>query len=168
MREAPDRVLGWLGRSLDSRAPRATVLVRVAVGAVFLSEGIQKFLLPDELGAGRLARIGIPWPEVLGPFVGAVEICCGALVLTGLVTRLAAIVLSFDMMVAIVATKIPILLGHGFWGFADPSARETGFWSMAHESRTDFAMLLGSLFLAIVGAGAWSLDARLGRAGGAR
>jgi uncharacterized membrane protein YphA (DoxX/SURF4 family) len=32
---------------------------------------------------------------------------------------------------------------------------------MAHEARTDFAMLLGSIFLLIVGAGAWSLDARL-------
>lgn len=151
---------------LATRAPRATLLVRVAVGAVFLSEGIQKFLFAEELGAGRFARIGIPWPELTGPFVGAVEIVCGALVLVGLATRPAALALSANMLVAIVSTKIPILLGHGFLGFADPSARRTGFWSMAHESRTDLAMLLGSVFLAIVGAGAWSLDARIARRDG--
>ncbi|MCZ7683163.1 MAG: DoxX family protein [Sandaracinaceae bacterium] len=148
---------------LSTSAPRATLLVRVAVGAVFLSEGIQKFLFAEELGAGRFARIGIPWPEVMGPFVGVVEIVCGALVSAGLLTRLAAVALSADMLVAIFATKLPILLGHGFWGFADPSARRTGFWSMAHESRTDLAMLLGSIFLAIVGAGAWSIDALVAR-----
>jgi putative oxidoreductase len=32
---------------------------------------------------------------------------------------------------------------------------------MTHESRTDWSMLLGSLFLLIVGAGPRSLDARL-------
>lgn len=54
----------WL---LSSNAPAATVLIRILVGAVFLSEGILKFLLPDELGVGRFARIGIPAPEVMGP-----------------------------------------------------------------------------------------------------
>jgi uncharacterized membrane protein YphA (DoxX/SURF4 family) len=61
------------------------------VGAVFLSEGIQMYLFPDVRGAGRLAKIGIPFLELTGPFVGAVEIACGALVLFGLVTRVAAI-----------------------------------------------------------------------------
>ncbi len=38
-----------------------------------------------------------------------------------------------------------------------------GFWSMASEARTDWSMLMGSLFLLIVGAGASSLDAVLAR-----
>ncbi|HEY8429466.1 MAG TPA: DoxX family protein [Sandaracinaceae bacterium] len=155
-------------RSRSIEAPRATVLVRLAVGAVFLSEGVQKFLDPAELGAGRFARIGIPWPELTGPFVGIVEMVCGALVLVGLGTRVAAIVLSVVMLVAIVATKLPILLGHGFWGFAGPSTRRTGFFAMAHEARTDFAMLLGCAFLAIAGAGPWSIDALLFRRPGGR
>jgi uncharacterized membrane protein YphA (DoxX/SURF4 family) len=127
---------------------RAIVLIRLMAGAVFLSEGIQKFLFPDARGAGRFTKIGIPEPQLLAPFVGIVEIGCGALILAGLLTRLAAIPLIVDMVVAIATTKIPILL-------------ERGFWEMAHESRTDFSMLLGSLFLVIVGGGAWSVDRSL-------
>jgi uncharacterized membrane protein YphA (DoxX/SURF4 family) len=133
-------------RALVATAPsRAVVLIRLMVGAVFLSEGVQKFLFPDERGIGRFIKTGIPEPQLLAPFVGAVEICGGALILAGLLTRLAAIPLIADMVVAIAATKIPILL-------------DRGFWEMAHESRTDFSMLLGSIFLLIVGGGAWSVD----------
>lgn len=144
---------------LATRAPAATVLVRVAVGLVFVAEGVQKFLFPDALGAGRFAKIGIPAPETMGPFVGVVEIVAGTLVLAGLLTRLAAVPLVVDMIVAILSTKVPILLGHGYWGFADPSVARTGLWSMLHESRTDLSMLLGACFLLLVGAGPWSLDA---------
>lgn len=137
------------------------ILIRIIVGSVFLSEGIQKFLFSDEVGVGRFAKIGIPSPEFTAPFVGVVESVCGALILLGLLTRLAAIPLIIDMLVAILSTKIPILLGYGFWGFSLRNVPYYGFWGMAHEARTDFAMLLGSVFLLIVGAGARSLDARL-------
>jgi putative oxidoreductase len=140
-------------------AARAIVLVRLMVGAVFVSEGVQKFLFPAEVGAGRFAKIGIPWPSSSAAFVGVVEIVCGALVLVGLLTRLAALPLIADMLVALTSTKIPLLLGHGFWGFSLASFPRYGFWTMAHEARTDWSMLLGSLFLAIIGPGRWSLDA---------
>ena len=133
---------------IESTASRSVILIRLIVGAVFLSEGIQKFLYPADLGAGRFVKIGIPFPQVMGPFIGVVEIVCGALILLGLLTRLAAIPLIIDMLVAISTTKIPILL-------------KSGFWAMAHEARTDFAMLLGSIFLLITGACVWSMDARL-------
>jgi putative oxidoreductase len=133
-----------------STAPAAIILVRLMVGGVFLSEGIQKFLFPDELGAGRFLKTGIPAPQVLAPFVGVIEISCGALVLLGLVTRLVVLPLIIVMLVAISTTKIPILL-------------QAGFWKMAHEARTDYAMLLGSLFLLFVGVGPWSCDAQLTR-----
>lgn len=97
----------------------------------------------------------------MGPFVGVVEIVCGALILIGFLTRLAAIPLIIDMLVAILSTKIPILLGHGFWGFSLRTLPYYGFWGMLHEARTDLAMLLSSIFLLIVGAGALSVDARL-------
>ena len=150
-----------LRRLMNTTAPAAVILIRIAVGAVFLSEGIQKFLFPNELGAGRFVKIGIPAPEVMGPFVGIVETVCGSLIILGLLTRLAAIPLIIDMCVALISTKLPILLGHGFWRFSLSKLSSYGFLSMAHEARTDFAMLLGSIFLLIVGAGAWSLDARL-------
>jgi putative oxidoreductase len=147
-------------RLFDARGPRAVLLIRLAVGIVFTSEGIQKFLYPDALGAGRFAKIGIPDPEVMGPFVGGVELVCGALILVGLLTRLASVPLVIDMLVAIASTKLPMLLGHGYWTFANPSVKP-GLWSMLHETRVDFSMLLGALFLFWVGAGPWSLDARM-------
>ena len=133
---------------LSTNAPAATLLIRLAVGGVFLSEGIQKFLFPGDIGAGRFAKIGLPSPEMLGPSVGVFEIVCGSLVLLGLFTRLAVVPLIVIMLVAISTTKIPIL-------------NDRGFWAMAHEARTDFAMLMGSLFLFIAGAGRASVDANL-------
>jgi uncharacterized membrane protein YphA (DoxX/SURF4 family) len=146
---------------ISTNAPAPVSFIRLMVGAVFLTEGIQKFLFPNEVGAGRFARIGIPSPEVMGPFVGVVETVCGTFILLGLLTIIAAIPLFVDMLVAILTTKIPILVGHGFSGFSLRQLPYYGFWGMAHEARTDFAMLLGSLFLLIVGAGAWSIDMRL-------
>jgi uncharacterized membrane protein YphA (DoxX/SURF4 family) len=98
---------------------------------------------------------------VLGPFVGGVETICGLLVLVGLLTRFAALPLAFNMLVALASTKLPILLGGGYWIFAHTFAPKAGFWAFLHESRTDFSMLCGSLFLAWLGAGPWSLDARI-------
>jgi len=150
-------------RVLTTQAPCSTVLIRLIVGGTFLSEGIQKFLFPDALGVGRFVKIGIPHPEVMAPLVGVFEIVCGGLLILGLLTRLAAIPMIVNISVAIVSTKIPILLGRGFWLFSLPKANSYGFWSMMHEARTDFAMLLGGIFLLIVGAGCLSFDALLGR-----
>jgi putative oxidoreductase len=132
-------------RLISNDHSKATILIRLQAGAVFLSEGIQKFLYPDALGAGRFAKIGLPNPDFLGPFVGSFEIICGALVLAGFLTRLAAIPLLTIMLVAIATTKAKLLA-------------DNGFWSMLHDSRTDWAMLLGAIFLIIKGSGKWSLD----------
>ena len=121
------------------------LLIRLLVGSVFLSEGIQKFLYPDTLGIGRFIKIGIPAPEFFAPFVGIVEIVFGLLLIIGLFTRIAAIPLIINISVAIISTKIPMLINQGFW-------------KMAHEARTDFSMLFGLIFLLIVGGGKISLD----------
>ena len=152
----------------STRAPASVVLIRVMVGVVFLTEGILKFLYREALGAGRFIRIGIPAPEVMGPLVGVVEIVCGGLLILGLLTRLAAIPLLIVISTAIVSTKIPVLMGHGFAGFALAKLPHYGFLSMLHEARADLSMLLGLLFLLIVGAGAWSVDARFGSKPGAK
>jgi putative oxidoreductase len=149
---------------LRTHAPGWSILIRLLVGlVVFFPEGLQKLAFPDILGAGRFARIGIPYPEVMGPFVGVVETLCGVLIIVGLFTRLAAIPLIVIMIVAIASTKVPILLGHDFWIFHVPKLPRYGFWSMLHEARADFDMLLGSIYLLIVGAGTWLLDALLSR-----
>jgi len=146
----------WLSTSESG----ATILIRLAVGlAVFFPEGLQKLIFPDLLGPGRFAAIGLPWPEVLGTFVGIVETVCGLMIIVGLATRLAAIPLIIIMIVAIASTKIPILLGHDWWIFHVGKFGRYGFWSMLHEARADITMLLGATFLLIVGGGRHSLDA---------
>jgi uncharacterized membrane protein YphA (DoxX/SURF4 family) len=143
----------------DTTSSMPAVLIRLLVGWVFLVEGILKFLWADDLGVGRFASIGIPAPHFTGPFVGAVEIVCGTLVIAGLFTRLAALPLLIDISVAILSTKVPILLGHGYWRFSLPKLKHYGVLSMLHEARTDFSMVLGLIFILIVGAGALSIDA---------
>lgn len=129
---------------------KTTILIRLIVGAVFLSEGIQKLLFPELRGEGRFEKIGLPSPEFLGSFVGFFEILCGFLLLIGLVTRMASIPLIMIMLVAFTTTKSEVYL-------------EKGFWELLHGSRTDWAMLLGSIFLLIKGSGFWSVDKRLMR-----
>jgi len=121
------------------RAGRAIILIRILVGWVFVSEGIQKFLFPAALGAGRFAKIGLPAPHVLAPLVGATEIVCGFLILLGLATRWAAVPLLTVIAVAIATTKLPMI-------------HASGWWAMLHESRADFSMVFGLLFLLIAGA----------------
>ena len=143
----------------------ANVLVRLAVGSVFLNEGILKFLDPAAQAAGRFAKIGIPHPNFFGPFVATVETVCGAMVILGLLTRLAAVPLWVDISVAIFTTKVPILLGREFLGFSTPRLDHYGLLSMVHEARTDLSMWLCLLFLILTGPGRLSLDAILGRKG---
>jgi len=127
------------------RFSQSIILIRIMLSCVFISEGIQKFLFSESLGVGRFVKIGIPLPEIMAPFVGIVEIVGGGLILLGLFTRIAAIPLTISMLVAIFTTKIPILV-------------EKGFWAMAHEARTDWSMILGLIFLLVVGSGHWSVD----------
>jgi uncharacterized membrane protein YphA (DoxX/SURF4 family) len=130
----------------------SNVVVRLLVALVFVPEGVKKFLFPEQWGAGRFMRIGIPAPEAMAAFVGAVEVVFGLLLLLGLFTRLSVVPLLIDIAFAIATTKIPLL-----W---HPTAVSTkvGFWSMQAESRTDFAMLLSLVFLLLAGAGPFSLD----------
>src|SRR5437879_10117999 len=84
-----------------NRAKKAILLIRILVGWVFLSEGIQKFLFPESLGVGRFHKIGIPLPQLMAPFIGVTEIICGALLLAGLFTRLACVPLLIAIYVAL-------------------------------------------------------------------
>jgi uncharacterized membrane protein YphA (DoxX/SURF4 family) len=128
----------------DNRA----ILIRLVVGLVFLTEGIQKYLFPDLLGTGRFLTIGFSNPAFWAYFTGTFEILCGTLVILGLFTRLASIPLIIIMITAFITTKIPILV-------------HKGVWPWAHEYRTDFAMTLLLIYLLIYGAGRWSLDSKI-------
>jgi uncharacterized membrane protein YphA (DoxX/SURF4 family) len=129
-----------------TRTAWGLLLLRLLVGWVFLTEGIQKFLFPAALGAGRFQKIGIPAPHFTGPFVGVVEVVCGALLILGLAATFAIVPLLIDIIVAIATTKAPMLL-------------KQGFWAAMHEGRTDFCMLVGLIAIACLGAGSLSVDA---------
>jgi putative oxidoreductase len=147
-------------RILATEPHSGIILIRLMVGTVFLAEGIQKFLFPAEVGAGRFARIGIPAPDIMAPLVGTIEAACGALVLLGLFTRVAVIPLLGVMAVALLTTKLPILLGQDLGPFRVRQLPYYGVWGFLHESRTDLSMVLGSMFLLVTGGGRWSLDRR--------
>jgi putative oxidoreductase len=131
--------------TLDDNRP---VIIRIIVGLVFLSEGIQKFLFPELLGTGRFLKIGFIHPEFWAYFTGVFEIICSLFILIGLFTRLFSIPLIIIMITAFITTKWPILI-------------EKGLWPMAHEYRTDFAMTFLLLYLLIYGSGSWSIDSKI-------
>lgn len=138
-----------------------SIFIRLSLAGVFIPEGLQKLIHPDILGAGRFTRIGIPWPEFFGPLVGWVELIAGVLFLIGYASRMAAVPIIVIMLVAIISTKLPILLGHEWWIFSLRELDRYGFLSFTHETRTDWAMLMGALFLLFAGSGRWSIDERL-------
>jgi uncharacterized membrane protein YphA (DoxX/SURF4 family) len=123
----------------------SAILIRLTVGLIFLTEGIQKYLFPELLGTGRFTTIGFSNPAFWAYFTGTFEIICGILIILGLITRVASIPLIIVMITAFISTKIPILV-------------HKGFWPWAHEYRTDFAMTLLLIYLLIYGSGRWSVD----------
>jgi len=145
----------WLSPGTSAWA----IFVRLSLAGVFIFEGLQKLTHPDLLGAGRFAKIGIPAPEFFGPLVGGFELVCGILFLIGFASRVAAVPIIGIMIVAIVSTKIPILLGHEWAGFSLRELDRYGFLSFTHETRTDWAMLMGALYMLCAGSGRWSVDA---------
>lgn len=126
------------------------LLIRIVVGIVFITEGVLKFLYPSELGVGRFAHIGLPWPQVLAPVVGALEIAAGGAVLFNLYAGDAAIVLLCIILTALASTKLPILLGHSVGPFPVPkNVEHHGILGFLHEARTDLAMLFSLVAILI-------------------
>lgn len=125
------------------------ILIRVIVGLVFILEGVLKFVRPEELGAGRFAAIGLPIPHLLAPVVGSIEIAGGAAVALNFYAGDAALALLAVIVIALVATKIPILLGRPLGPFTPIKLNKYGWLSFFHEARTDLCMLFGLVAVAI-------------------
>jgi len=140
-------ILRFLFRPTE--AQRSVLLIRIAVGLIFFTQGILKYT-DSNMGVIRFTRIGFPHPYFTAHFVGTFEVLCGLLLLLGLWTRLVSIPLLIVITTAIATTKIPELF-----------RANQGFWYMVSDARTDFAMFCGLLFLLLVGGGRWSLDAKL-------
>jgi putative oxidoreductase len=143
-------------------APRSVLLMRLMAGGVFLSEGILKFVYTNQ-GVGRFTKLGMPFPHMTATFIGSLEIVGGLLLITGLFTRVIAVPFIIEMVVAILSTKISLYLGTSPLPLP-PAPPTVGFWAVMHETRSDYAQILTSIFLLVVGPGRWSLDAVLRRA----
>jgi uncharacterized membrane protein YphA (DoxX/SURF4 family) len=150
----------WVVR-VPTNGPPSTLLLRLMAGGVFLSEGILKFVYPNQ-GVGRFTKLGFPWPHFTATFVGSLEIVGGLMLIAGLLTRLWAIPFIVEMVVAILSTKISLYLGTSPLP-APPALPKVGFWAVMHETRSDYAQLLTVAFLMLAGPGRWSLDALLAR-----
>jgi putative oxidoreductase len=121
------------------------LIIRLTVGFIFLSEGIQKFLFPEILGSGRFVKLGIGHPAFWASFTGTFEIVCSTLIILGLFTRVAVIPLLTIMIVAFITTKWPEFI-------------DKGFWPAVHDCRIDFAMAMLLIYLLISGSGKPSVD----------
>ncbi|MHB0950289.1 MAG: DoxX family protein [Gemmatimonadaceae bacterium] len=137
----------WLFRTATPRQVDLGLLIaRLALGIVFLAHGGQKLFVFGLAGVtGSFTQMGIPMPTITAPLVALVEFGGGLALVLGLLTRLAALGIAIDMLGA-------IFLVHLKNGFFLP----TGY---------EFALVLCLLAvtLMITGAGAYSLDARIGR-----
>ena len=143
--------------------PRATIMIRVMAGTVFLWEGILKFVYANQ-GVGRFTKLGFPAPHFTATADAWLEIIGGLLLVTGLMTRLIAIPFMIEMLVAMASTKIPMYLGTSPLPLP-PVPPQIGLWAVLHEIRSEYAQLASCAFLLLAGPGRWSLDALLARRG---
>ena len=141
--------------------PSAIFLIRLMTGGVFLWEGILKFVYVNQ-GVGRFTKIGIPFPEFSAHFVGSFEIIGGLLLILGLFTRFVSIPFIFQMIVAVLTTKIALYLGTSPLPLP-PALPQVGFWAVLHEIRSDYAQIMTCLFFVLAGPGPISLDHYLKR-----
>jgi putative oxidoreductase len=124
------------------------IFIRLISGLIFISEGIQKFLIVTMFGPAFFREIGFGNPMFWVYFTGTFEILCGILILLGLLTRLASIPLLTIMIIAFITTKLPLLTTKGFWTFS-------------HEYGTEFSLTLLLIVLLIYGGGKWSADLKI-------
>jgi putative oxidoreductase len=160
--EAPSlgRLWRWL-RNPRIDGPKASILIRLMAGGVFLWEGVLKFVYHNQ-GGGRFALIGIPLPETMATFVALLEIVGGILLISGFLTRLISVPFIIEMLVAMLSTKIMLYLGTSPLPLP-PAPPKAGLWAVLHEIRSEYAQLMSVIFLLIAGPGPWSIDALLAR-----
>ncbi len=139
---------GIMTRILQTSNDGKMVFVRMIAGVVFVSEGIQKYLVVSLLGPSYFQDIGFGHPMFWSYFTGSFEIVCGLLVIAGLFTRIAAVPLLTIMITAYFTAKLPVLL-------------DKGFLSFAQVYRVDYALTILIIMLLVYGAGRWSVDLRI-------
>ncbi len=90
------------------------LLLRLAVGGIFISYGVIKFIGGLDGVASFLAQHGTPFPGVMAPVVVAVEFFGGLAIVLGISTRLAALLLSVVMIVAMATVTLAMGFAGGY------------------------------------------------------
>lgn len=83
----------------------APLAARLALGYVFVTTGWGKLHHLEQV-TQFFQSLGIPAANIQAPFVAAVELVCGAMVLIGLFARIASVPLIGTMVVAIITAKM--------------------------------------------------------------
>lgn len=125
----------------------ALLVLRVAVGAVFIAHGAQKVFIYGFAGtSGAFAEMGVPLSTIAGPLVGLVELIGGVLLVLGLATRVVAAALAADMLVATILVHVPF-----------------GIFVAEGGYELTLTLAAGAVAFVLAGAGRFSLDALLAR-----
>lgn len=129
--------------ALSAQKDLAYLLVRLMTGIVLTYHGYQKvFVMGLDNVAGFFTKIGIPLPQISGPFIGLLELIGGILLLLGLFTRYLGLIFAIEFIVA--SYTVWVLLGKGYGG-----------------SELEFMLLFASFLLATHGGGKYSLDRQM-------
>ncbi len=136
---------------MSRNADGVALVLRTAAGVVLLFAGLQKVLPGPAFVTAYFRDLGLPWPELLGPGVGLLELLGGMALLAGLLTRVVAGLFVAEMLVALAVARLPVAL-------ASTSAADA-----VATVRTELLLLAGCACLVLAGGGRWSLDARMGR-----
>ena len=128
----------------------APLVVRVIVGVIMFAHGLQKLtqMGPGNFGGQVLAGLGVPLPELMGYVVTFVELVGGILLIVGLFSRIAALVLTIDLVVAILLVKLNV-------GLIAPQGSGAG-------AELDLALIAGLLMVLLAGPGKLSVDHTFG------
>jgi putative oxidoreductase len=153
-------IFAWFARP-PVDGPAAILVLRLMTGAVFFWEGLIKFVFANQ-GVGRFTKIGIPFPLESATFVASFEVVGGLLLMFGLFTRFVSLPFVFQMLVAVLTTKVALFLGTSPLPLP-PAPPQAGFWAVLHEIRSDYAQIMTCVFFCLAGPGPLSLDAMLRR-----
>jgi putative oxidoreductase len=105
----------------------------------------------------RFTKLGFPFPDITAHWIATGEIIGGLMLIFGIFTRFMSFYFIIQMIVAVLSTKIDLYFGISPLPMP-PAPPKTGIWAVLHEIRSDFAQILGCLFLLLEGAGRGSLD----------
>lgn len=122
------------------------LLLRFGVGLTFLFTGMQKVLPGTAATVDYFEQLGIPWPELLGPFVSYLELIGAVLLMVGLLTRIVSALFISEMLVALLVVRIPIAV--------DAVSVADAFTVV----RLEFLIAVAAGCLVLLGGGRWALD----------